>query len=365
MLAKYAPTPEVTFTAEARGRETNQGDRFLRSLDDPFMSWMRRSLEPELLRLGIHAKPSSNIDLLAVATTSQLDFEQRDFLRGEPDNVTDWSYDTVDLQVQGVYQFELGHVTAGASISRLQGNGATFFGEFPLDQEASQATLYAYSILAPTNSIELTLGISYDTADDRETLHDPVFGEDPLTDLNFAQLNPKLGIRAEVTDELVLRGAVFRTSKRQFVSDQTLEPTTIAGFAQFFDDFDWTDAWTGAAGVDFRAASNVWVGAEYLYRSVDIPAPLGEATYDGEEQGLLGYANATVGDHLAVSAGVQFSDNSTEAFGQPAEVRTSAAPGRREILPSVWFFCGRRGNLGRPVGCADRFALRGIATRGR
>ena len=36
MLAKYAPTPEVTFTAEARGRETNQGDRFLRSLEDPF-----------------------------------------------------------------------------------------------------------------------------------------------------------------------------------------------------------------------------------------------------------------------------------------------------------------------------------------
>ncbi len=338
MLAKYAPTPEVTFTAEARGRETNQGDRFLRSLDDPFMSWMRRSLEPELLRLGIHAKPSSNIDLLAVATTSQLDFEQRDFLRGEPDNVTDWSYDTVDLQVQGVYQFELGHVTAGASISRLQGNGATFFGEFPLDQEANQATLYAYSILAPTNSIELTLGISYDTADDRETLHDPVFGEDPLTDLNFAQLNPKLGIRAEVTDELVLRGAVFRTSKRQFVSDQTLEPTTIAGFAQFFDDFDWTDAWTGAAGVDFRAASNVWVGAEYLYRSVDIPAPLGEATYDGEEQGLLGYANATVGDHLAVSAGVQFSDNSTEAFGQPAEVRTLLLPvGARYFHPSGFF----------------------------
>ena len=35
VLAKYAPTPEVTFTAEARARQTNQGDRFLRSFEEP------------------------------------------------------------------------------------------------------------------------------------------------------------------------------------------------------------------------------------------------------------------------------------------------------------------------------------------
>ena len=36
MLAKYAPTPEVTLTAEARARQTNQGDRFLtRSMNLP------------------------------------------------------------------------------------------------------------------------------------------------------------------------------------------------------------------------------------------------------------------------------------------------------------------------------------------
>ena len=91
------------------------------------------------------------------------------------------------------------------------------------------------------------------------------------TDRELSQLNPKLGIRAEVMDGLVFRGAVFRTSKREFVSDQTLEPTTIAGFAQFFDDFDRTDAWTAAAGVDLRAANNIWMGAEYLYRSLEIP----------------------------------------------------------------------------------------------
>ena len=87
--------------------------------------------------------------------------------------------------------------------------------------------------------------------------------------MDVSQLNPKFGIRAEIVDGLVLRGAVFRTSKRNFVSDQTLEPTTVAGFAQFFDDFDRTDAWTVATGADVRVTDNVWLGAEYLHRSLD------------------------------------------------------------------------------------------------
>ena len=81
-----------------------------------------------------------------------------------------------------------------------------------------------------------------------------------LTDVNLSQVNPKFGVRAEVIDGLVLRGAVFRTSKRNFVSDQTLEPTTIAGFAQFRDDFDRTDAWTVAAGADLRVARQLLAG---------------------------------------------------------------------------------------------------------
>ena len=56
---------------------------------------------------------------------------------------------------------------------------------------------------------------------------------------------------------------------------------------------------------------NVWLGAEYLHRSLKIPA-LETIAADGEEQAIIGYANATVGTNLALSAGVQFSDNSTE-----------------------------------------------------
>ena len=184
--------------------------------------------------------------------------------------------------------------------------------------------------------------------------------------IEFSQVNPKLGIRVEVMDGLVLRGAVFRTSKRDFVSDQTLEPTTIAGFAQFFDDFDRTDAWTAAAGVDFRVANNVWIGAEYLYRSLEIPGPE-VLSFDGKEQGVIGYANATVGANLALSAGVQFSDNSTEASDRPAEVRTLILPvGARYFHPSG-FFAAAEAIWVRPVGRGSEWSpVRRDATgRGR
>ena len=147
-------------------------------------------------------------------------------------------------------------------------------------------------------------------------------------------------------DDLVLRGALFRSSKRDFVSDQTLEPTTIAGFAQFFDDFDWTDSWTAAAGADFRVASYLWFGVECVSPVTEIPSRRGNAppligdveTRSGEEHGIQGYANVTIGENLALTGGVQFSDNSTEALDRPGAVRSLILPvGARYFLPSGFF----------------------------
>ena len=78
-----------------------------------------------------------------------------------------------------------------------------------LDIEADQASLYAYTILAPSSNVELTLGVSYDVAMPEKPCEIRVTVElRTLTD-EVSQLNPKLGIRAEVMDGLVLRGRSF------------------------------------------------------------------------------------------------------------------------------------------------------------
>ena len=47
-----------------------------------------------------------------------------------------------------------------------------------------------------------------------------------------------------------MRGASFRTLKRTVISSQTIEPTQVAGFNQFFDGANGTDAWRHAIAID-------------------------------------------------------------------------------------------------------------------
>ena len=161
-----------------------------------------------------------------------------------------------------------------------------------------------------------------------------------IFDVSSSQVNPKLGVRAEVSEGMIVRGAVVRTLKRNFVADQTLEPTTIAGFTQFFDDVDATDAWMSGIGVDLRLAPNLWAGAEYVHRSLSIPTGEGTAVeaFNGEEDFLSGYANATLGPSLALSAGVQIIDSRRDNPGRPASARTTMVPvGARYFHPSGLF----------------------------
>ena len=66
---------------------------------------------------------------------------------------------------------------------------------------------------------------------------------------------PKLGISWRLLEGTTLRGAVFRTLKRTLLTDQTLEPTQVAGFNQFYDDPDATDTWVYGGAVDQKILS--------------------------------------------------------------------------------------------------------------
>ena len=55
------------------------------------------------------------------------------------------------------------------------------------------------------------------------------------------------------------------------VTAQTLEPTQVAGFNQFFDDGAATDAWQYGAAVDQKFSRNIYGGAEFFYRDLEVP----------------------------------------------------------------------------------------------
>ena len=113
-------------------------------------------------------------------------------------------------------------------------------------------------------NVTFTLGASGDFFDaDEEDTDDQDLDED--------KLNPKFGITWNPLPGTTLRGAVFRTLKRTLITDQTLEPTQVAGFNQFFDDANATEAWVYGGAVDQKFTESIYVGASFFYRNLDVP----------------------------------------------------------------------------------------------
>jgi len=85
-----------------------------------------------------------------------------------------------------------------------------------------------------------------------------------------------------------VRWAAFRALKRALITNQTLEPTNVAGFNQFFDDFDATNAWRYGVAVDQKFIHDVFAGVEFSQRDMDVPflsaQELGKLTFREEEQ---------------------------------------------------------------------------------
>ena len=95
-------------------------------------------------------------------------------------------------------------------------------------------------------------------------------------DKDKTQFNPKFGITWNPVPDTTLRGAAFRVLKRTLVTNQTLEPTQVAGFNQFYDDsVAATDAWNYGAAIDQKFSRSLYGGAEYVYRDLKIPFVVG------------------------------------------------------------------------------------------
>jgi hypothetical protein len=71
----------------------------------------------------------------------------------------------------------------------------------------------------------------------------------------------------------------MRTTKRSLIADQTLEPTQVAGFNQFFDDPEGTDAWRYGLGLDRRLAETVTGGLELSRRELNVRLKQTAASY--------------------------------------------------------------------------------------
>ncbi len=260
-FAQFSLSSKTSVQAEFRHKDSNLGDLML--LSDPLLfldPTLREKDWRRMYRFGFHHAFAPGSDLIGsfmrvdakpeLSSSFPFDFEGRNDETG------------LGVEVQHLYRSELFRLVVGAGHFNIDEKDLTsFMGESALSKfETSHTDVYAYSIWNFPKDVVWTVGFSVD------------FFDSEAIGLDTQQPNPKFGVVWNPFPGTTLRGAVFRTLKRTLLTDQTVEPTHVAGFNQFFDDAEGTDAWRYGVGLDQKLTDRLFAGAEFSLRDLDIPS---------------------------------------------------------------------------------------------
>ena len=268
-------SPQTSFQFEYRFRDTTNGDLQLNFFRDDVLPNLRVSAETETYRAGLRHAFSPNSTILG-----SFMYQRRDTLsHDEPPGLI--SLDIKEPDLRGI-SMELQHLFRSYYINITSGVG--YFSvkreqvltlEFPppldflnfsdrADLDAKHTNVYLYSYINNVlKDVTFTLGASGD------------FFKTDSTEASESrdQFNPKFGITWNPLPNTTLRAAAFRVFKRTLLTNQTLEPTQVAGFNQFYDDIESTESWRYGIAVDQKFSRTIFGGVEFSRRDLKVPIP--------------------------------------------------------------------------------------------
>jgi tetratricopeptide (TPR) repeat protein len=286
VFAQYEISPQTSIQAEYRYRKIKNGDLQLRFFADDFLKNLNQEDETETVRLGFRQAFSPSSVLIG-------NFMYQNADRSEQDQPVDIL--TYDLKGEDkAYSAELSYLFRSQPVNLVAGGGyfkidsqdtittvlspppviipqppplppivipiKPITDTYTLDRDVNHTNLYLYSYLNILKDLTFTLGASAD-----------FYSRDLPGSKDKDQFNPKFGITWNPLPDTTLRGAVFRTLKRTLITDQTLEPTQVAGFNQFFDDDNGTTAWNYGAAIDQKFSKSIYGGMGSTYRELKVP----------------------------------------------------------------------------------------------
>jgi tetratricopeptide (TPR) repeat protein len=274
-------TPETSVQAEYRYRHLETGDLLLRFFPQDFFPGRRNEDERNSIRVGARHSFSPNSILLGNFTYQVTDPKQRDDQFPQPGvRLVEFEIPhqrSAGGELQHLFRSRYFNLTSGggyfdvnAEQDSLQTVGPPLIPGPPLTpptltRRAStplvthHGNVYSYSQINLVKDVTFTLGVSFDA----------LTGDFPGDDKH--QVNPKTGITWNPFPGTTLRAAAFRTLKRTLITQQTLEPTQVAGFNQFFDDLNLTEAWRYGGAIDQKFTNNLFGGVEFSKRDLKVP----------------------------------------------------------------------------------------------
>lgn len=260
---QYAVTPKFNIQAELRRRETKHGDLLMDFDPENFSSDYRRKLDEDVARIGARYALASNQDLIFsgkyIDRSELIDFtvenSEESSLKGRNKGF--------QVEAQHIFRKNNFNSIIGGKIYRIGNDGET---DIP-DMNGENTYLYTHANFV--RNVNATFALSYDSFLNR--LAAPY-------DSTTRKINPKLGLQWNITDSIRLRAAWLNTTKLPLIAQQTLEPTQVAGFNQFYDDINGTRSRRTGIGLDVHPANKWYTGIEISERKLKVPYETTDAT---------------------------------------------------------------------------------------
>jgi tetratricopeptide (TPR) repeat protein len=289
-----AITPSTSAQVEIRGTDINVGD--LRILFDPanYRGTLRTPGETTTIRIGGRHRLSATGVVIGSYLHYELDSLASDagfgFNASTQQQADSW-------ELRYLQTWDRVNITAGAGRYAGDQVDTVSFGPIqlpPATAEIHHTNGYVYADVQLSRTVIASGGLS---------------GDGFEYQFNRSQTNPKIGVTWTIDPATTVRAAATRALKRTLVLTQTLEPTQVAGFNQFFDDAPGADAWRYGIGVDRKVGTRFFAGGEFARRNVDSPTLdfTGAVTITPEVEWLASaYLYAAATSWLTVSSEYQF-----------------------------------------------------------
>jgi tetratricopeptide (TPR) repeat protein len=284
LSAQWEISTKLTALVEARSLDEQSGYTnftFFDTENSEQSSHFRFANDVQSWRLGLRYQPRR--DLTALVSYTHFDQKDRVLEIFPGFDLTEEDRSRF-FESRMLMQFGLVHVDAG--LGYLRGRQQSQFVGEPADNgRSSHRNAYVYLGVPLSQKAHITVGTSLDR----------------LTNLDFSrrQLSPKLGATWSPAQTLTLRLAGFKTLKRPFLTQQTLEPTSVAGFNQFFDDINGTKTKVWGFGIDKSFRNTVFLGAEFLQRRLS-EIPLGVEQTSIDERFATAYVYTVIGSRWSL-----------------------------------------------------------------
>jgi Flp pilus assembly protein TadD len=186
-------------------------------------------------------------------------------------------FDLLVSEVDGnAYAGEIQHQRKWGAIQTIWGLGyVEDENDFRFDQITEESTAfnaYAYGQWrSPSDVLKIHVGLGADRYRKDTSFNSKSVSRD--------ELSPKLGLTWTPRQGSSLRLAAFSSVRRPLVASQTIEPTQIVGFSQYFSGFDQlygdvegTISRSAGLGFDQTVSETTFAGIELAKRKLDVPA---------------------------------------------------------------------------------------------